>query len=95
MQYVRSRLALASGNSERRREAARRRGAEGCSRGGANRSGDVSIALLVLDVEPAPQPLPGAWVRDREVVIPVDADGFDAALAAVRASVDVIGDVTR
>jgi hypothetical protein len=49
----------------------------------------------VLEVEPAPQPPPGAWVRDREVVIPVDADGFDAALAAVRASVEVIGNVTR
>ncbi len=59
------------------------------------RPGDVPIDLLVLDVEPAPHPPPGAWVRDREVVIPVDADGFDAALAAVRASVEVIGSVTR
>jgi hypothetical protein len=59
------------------------------------RPGDVPIDLLLLEVMPAPGPSSGAWARGGEVVIPVDADGFEEALAAVRARVQVIGSAAR
>ncbi len=55
------------------------------------RPGDLPTDLLLLVLEPAPKVTPGAWARGGEVVIPVDADGFQEALAAVRARIEVIG----